>query len=334
MPGLVNGQWVHDDVAASETRDGTFHREPTRFRGWITPDGGPDARGRPSLPAAAGRYQLFVAYLCPWANRALLLHRLKDLDGIVAVSVTDPVLGTDGWTYAEPQDAGPRIAPLHHHYRLYTASEPRYTGKTSVPVLWDRQQGRIVSNESADIVRIFNGAFDHLTDNRLDFRPQFLRDTIDAWNTRIYKDVNNGVYRAGFARTQAGHDEAVTGLFAALDDLETHLDRNRYLAGEFLTEADWRLFTTLIRFDAAYHGIFKCNIRRLEDYPILSHYVRELYQWPGVRDTVSLDHIRRGYYSIAWLNPAGIVPNGPLLDFDRPHDRERLPGRGVWRDAA
>lgn len=332
MPELVNGQWVRNGVAASETgTDGAFRREPTRFRDWITPDGGPDAAGQPTRPAAADRYQLFVAYLCPWASRALIMRRLKGLDHLIRLSVTNAILGEDGWTYPVEQDAGPGIAPFRQHYRLYTATDPGYSGKVSVPVLWDRREARIVNNESADIVRIFNDAFDHLTGNTLDFYPEPLRDTIDVWNERIYHTVNNGVYRAGFARSQASYDAAVIELFATLDAIEHHLSASRYLAGEYLTEADWRLFTTLVRFDVAYHGVFKCNIRRLEDYPALSNYARELYQYPGIRETVNLEHVRRGYYSIASVNPSQIVPRGPEVDFDRPHDRDRLPGLGVWR---
>ena len=329
MPELIQGRWVTSDVAASELKDGAFEREPTRFRQWITADGRPDAAGRPTLPAEPGRYQLFVAGLCPWASRALILHRLKGLAPLVPVTFTDAVLGANGWVYSTPVDAGPGIAPVRHHYELYLATDPTYTGKVSVPVLWDRHEARIVNNESADIMRIFNRAFDHLTGNTRDFCPEPLRAVIDAWNERVYHSVNNGVYRAGFARSQQSYDTAVSDLFAALDALEAHLAGSRYLAGEYLTEADWRLFTTLVRFDIAYHGVFKCNIRRLVDYPALSNYVRELFQWPGVRDTVRFDDIRTGYYSIASVNPSGIIARGPEPDFDRPHDRDRLSGHGV-----
>ncbi len=331
MPGLVNGQWVKGDIANGEIKDGAFQREPTRFRRWITPHGEPAPNGSPALPAAAGRYQLFVAYLCPWASRTLIFRKLKGLEQLIPVSVADAVLGEEGWTYAQPQDAGAHLPQVRRHYQLYTASEPHYTGKVSVPVLWDREQGRIVNNESADIIRIFNSAFDHLTGNDLDFYPTPLRATIDAWNDLVYEKLNNGVYRAGFAKTQANYEQAVTEVFAALDRLEAHLATHRYLAGTYLTEADWRLFVTLVRFDAAYHGAFKCNTRRLEDYSSLSNYLRELYQWPGVRETVNLEHIKVGYYTNPAINPALIVPKGPVLDFEREHDRDRLPGTGVWR---
>ncbi|WP_331373847.1 glutathione S-transferase family protein [Sinorhizobium chiapasense] len=330
MPQLVNGKWVKGDVAASEMKDGAFHREPTRFHSWVTSDGrsGPD--GQPALAAEKGRYRLFVSYLCPWASRTIAMRNLKGLEAIVGLTVAEPVLGEDGWTYDQPVDAGGHVGEIRYHHQLYTASDAHYTGKVSVPVLWDMKEGRIVNNESADIIRILNSAFDDLTGNRLDFYPAALRTEIDRWNDPIYARVNNGVYRAGFAKTQAAYDEAVFGLFDMLDQLERHLAQNRYLAGAYLTEADIRFFVTLIRFDAAYHGVFKCNIRRIEDYPSLSNYLREIYQWPGIRESVRIDQIKRGYYGIRHVNPTGIVPAGPVLDFDRPHDRNRLRGLGVF----
>ncbi len=309
-------------------------REPTRFRNRITPGGEPGPENRLAVPAEPGRYQLFVAYLCPWASRTLILRKRKGLEALIPVSVADAVLGDEGWTYARPQNAGPRLGSIERHYQLYTATDPGYTGKVSVPVLWDRDQGRIVNNESADIVHILNTAFDHLTGNDLDFHPEPLRDEIDAWNALIYDKVNNGVYRAGFARDQAHYDAAVTDVFDTLGRVEARLADHRYLAGRYLTEADWRLFVTLVRFDAAYHGAFKCNIRRIEDYPNLSNYLRELYQWPGVRETVNLEHIKVGYYTNPAINPTLIVPSGPVLDFDRAHDRDRLAGSGVWRHSS
>ncbi|WP_377805647.1 glutathione S-transferase family protein [Azospirillum sp. A29] len=333
MPQLVNGVWEKGDIAASEIKGGAFHREPTRFRDWITPDGEPDAEGNATVPAVAGRYHLYVSYLCPWASRTLIFRALKGLEGVIGMSAAEPVLGEDGWVYGEEQDGGPRVGRFRHHYSLYTASDPTYTGKVSVPVLWDRQEGRIVNNESADIIRILNSAFDGLTGNRLDLYPEPLRPEIDRWNELVYTTVNNGVYRCGFAKSQASYDEAFDALFATLDRLEERLSVSRYLAGEHLTEADWRLFVTLVRFDAAYHGAFKCNLRRIEDYPNLSAYLRELYQWPGIRETVKIDHIKTGYYTNPAINPTLIVPKGPALDFERSHDRDRLPGKGIWQRA-
>lgn len=329
MPQLVDGKWEKGDVAASEMKGGAFHREPTSFRNWITADGSPGPDGQNALPAEAGRYQLFVAYICPWASRTLMMRNLKGLQDIISVSISEPELGENGWTYAQPQDAGPRVGKIRYQHELYSASDPHYTGKVSVPVLWDRKEGRIVNNESSDIIRILNTAFNHLTGNTLDFYPQTLRGEIDRWNTPVYDTVNNGVYRAGFAKTQSAYEEAVVSLFDTLDRLEAHLATSRYIAGSHFTEADIRLFVTLIRFDPAYHGAFKCNLRRLSDFPNLSNYLREIYQWPGIRETVRIDQIKRGYYSITHINPTQIVPLGPIQDLDQPHDRARLAGQGV-----
>jgi len=330
MPQLVNGKWVNDDVAASEMKNGAFHREPTRFRDWITPDASAGPDGQKAWPAEKGRYQLFVSYLCPWASRTLAMRNLKGLQDVIGLSIAEPVIGENGWEYAVPADAGDKVGKIAFQHQLYTASEPTYTGKVSVPVLWDRKEGRIVNNESADIIRMMNTAFDDITGNRLDFYPDHLRDTIDRWNALIYDTVNNGVYKAGFAKSQAAYEQAVTALFGTLDKLEAHLDSHRYIAGEYMTEADIRLFVTLIRFDSAYFGAFKCNLRMIEDYPNLSAYTRELYQWPGIGETVRIDHIKKGYYSIAHINPTKIVPKGPDIVFTRPHDRGRLMGMGVW----
>ena len=340
MPQLVDGKWVTGDVAAGEMRGGAFHREPTRFRRWITADGGPvdpavltpDLAGTSpeTLPAEVGRYRLYVAYICPWASRTLIWRKLKGLDGSIDVIWANPELGENGWSYVgedgRSRDDEEGISFLH---QLYTRADPHYTGKVSVPVLWDRKTRTIVNNESADIIRMLNSAFDGLTGNRLDLYPERLRASIDGWNARIYETVNNGVYRTGFASTQAAYEEAFDRLFAMLDTLDAHLGTQRYICGDTLTETDWRLFVTLIRFDAAYHGVFKCNLRRIADHPRLSAYLRELYQWPGIAETVKIDHIKRGYYSIAHLNPNGIVPKGPELDFFAPHGREGIAGLGI-----
>lgn len=326
---LIEGRWHDQWYDTGE--DGRFQREDAQRRNWITPDGRPGASGDGGFPAQTGRYQLYVSLACPWAHRTLILRTLKGLQGLVDVSVVSWLMRGDGWTFDKDHgSSGDAVDGLSYLHQRYTADDPRYTGRVTVPLLWDKQQRRIVNNESAEIIRMFNSAFDELTGNRLDFYPQALRGEIDALNQRIYRQVNNGVYRAGFATTQAAYDEAFAELFGALDWLEALLDERRYLAGAYLTEADWRLFTTLIRFDAVYHGHFKCNLRRILDYPNLSNWLCELYQWPGVSATVDFGHIKGHYYaSHLGINPTGIVPQGPALDFGRSHDRERLPGKGV-----
>ncbi len=322
MAGMVDGRWVDTLPAAEEIKDGRFVRMDSLFRDVISPDPGAP------FPAAAGRYHLWVAWGCPWAGRTLAVRALKGLEGVVSVSVAVDNLGAEGWTFAEsPDGPAPEGWPLH---RLYGESVPHYTGKVTVPVLWDKQQRRIVNNESAEIIRILNSAFDHITGNRLDLYPESLRTEIDRWNALIYPAVNNGVYRAGFATAQPAYDEAAQGLFAVLDQLDAHLTENRYLAGVHCTEADWRLFVTLVRFDIGYYGAFKCNLRRIADYPALSGYLRELYQWPGIAETVKLDRIKANYWALPNVNPGGIVPIGPIVDLTPPHGREHLPGKGIW----
>ncbi|KHN49872.1 glutathione S-transferase family protein [Pectobacterium fontis] len=311
MSGLVNGKWVNGDVAAEEIKNGAFHREETKFR-------------QTELVPEAGRYQLFVSYLCPWASRTLIFHKLKGLENIISLSVVNPRIEDHGWEFDTPEDAGEQVGDIRYLHQLYTASVPDYTGKVSVPVLWDRVEGRIVNNESADIIRLLNSEFNDLTGNHLDFYPSELRDEIARWNETVYHNVNNGVYKTGFAKTQENYNSAVTTLFTTLDELDAHLGSHRYMLGDTLTEADWRLFVTLVRFDVAYHGAFKCNLKRIADYPNLSNYLRELYQWPGVAETVNIEHIKSGYYGIAWLNPTRIVPVGPAVDFTLPHNRTTL----------
>ncbi|NWA04773.1 glutathione S-transferase family protein [Pseudomonas gingeri] len=328
---LVEGRW-HDQWYES-SKDGAFQREQAQRRHWVTADGKPGPSGEGGFTAEAGRYHLYVSLACPWAHRTLILRKLKGLENLIDVSVVSWLMLENGWTFDQNHgSSGDRLDQLAFMHQRYTADSADYTGRVTVPVLWDKKLQLIVSNESAEIIRMFNSAFDGLTGNRLDFYPEALRGLIDSWNERIYPAVNNGVYRAGFATSQGAYEAAFDDVFAELDHLERQLAEHRYLAGEYLTEADVRLFTTLIRFDAVYHGHFKCNLRRIADYPNLSNWLRELYQWPGVAETVDFAHIKGHYYaSHRTINPTGIVPKGPAQDFMAEHDRERLAGRGVWR---
>ncbi|NWE46220.1 glutathione S-transferase family protein [Pseudomonas gingeri] len=328
---LIEGRW-HDQWYES-SKDGAFQREQAQRRHWVTADGKPGPSGEGGFAAETGRYHLYVSLACPWAHRTLILRKLKGLEVLVGVSVVSWLMLENGWTFdREHGSSGDQLDNLAFMHQRYTADTADYTGRVTVPVLWDKKLQRIVSNESAEIIRMFNSAFDGLTGNRLDFYPEALRGLIDSWNERIYPAVNNGVYRAGFATSQEAYETAFDDVFAELDHLERHLAEHRYLAGEYLTEADVRLFTTLIRFDAVYHGHFKCNLRRIADYPNLSNWLRELYQWPGVAGTVDFAHIKGHYYaSHRTINPTGIVPKGPRQDFMAAHDRGRLPGRGVWK---
>jgi len=315
---LIDGRW-HDQWYKS-SKDGAFERE--------------NAQRRNDLPAAeAGRYHLYVSLACPWAHRTLIYRTLKGLENLIDVSVVSWLMGEHGWTFDKQLGStGDKVDGFDYLHQRYTRDDPNYTGRVTVPVLWDKQEQRIVNNESSQIIRIFNSAFDGLTGNRLDLYPEPLRAKIDALNERIYPAVNNGVYRAGFATSQSAYEVAFDELFAELDALEQLLDGQRYLAGEYLTEADVRLFTTIVRFDAVYYGHFKCNLRRIADYPNLSNWLREVYQWPGVAETVNMEHIQHHYYaSHKTINPNGIVPKGPLQDFGLAHDRERLAGRGIWK---
>ncbi|MAL90193.1 MAG: glutathione-dependent reductase [Pseudomonas sp.] len=326
---LIDGQW-HDRWYAS--RDGKFEREQAKRRHWVTPDGAPGPDGQGGFKAEAGRYHLYVSLACPWAHRTLIYRKLKGLEPLIDVSVVSWLMAEHGWTFDKSTgSSGDALDDLDYLHQRYSRDDPKYSGRVTVPVLWDRERQCIVNNESAEIIRIFNDAFDELTGSTLDFYPEALHGEIDALNARIYPAINNGVYRAGFATTQDAYEEAFDDLFRELDWLERRLDKQRYLTGEYLTEADWRLFTTIIRFDAVYHGHFKCNLRRIEDYPNLSNWLRELYQWPGIAETVDFTHIKNHYYaSHRQINANGIVPQGPLLGLDRPHNRERLPGRGIW----
>lgn len=318
---LVDGKW-QDKWYDTDANDGKFVRSQSQFRNWVTADGRAGESGRGGFKAQADRYHLYVSLACPWAHRTLIFRALKKLDQIIAVTVVNPLMYENGWELnAEFPDA--QADPLYGFdklYELYLKADDHYNGRVTVPVLWDKHQQTIVSNESADIIRMLNSAFNELIDDSdartLDFYPEALRPNIDDWNTRIYEHINNGVYKAGFATSQQAYADAVGELFAELDHVEQHLDQNRYLAGDQLSEADWRLFTTLIRFDAVYVGHFKCNLRRIADYPNLSGYLHELYQVPGVSDTVNMQHIQHHYYrSHKQINPTGIVPAGPQQDF-------------------
>ena len=322
---LINGGWV-DRWYDTSSSDGKFVRSESQFRNWVTPDGSPGPSGDGGFPAEAGRYHLYVSLACPWAHRTLIFRSLKGLEGMIDVSIVNPLMGEHGWTF----DPAPGVVsdPIHHArylHEIYRAAQPDYSGRVTVPVLWDKRRGVIVNNESSEIIRMMNSAFDRLGARPADFAPADLLSEIDALNARIYDNVNNGVYKAGFATAQEAYDEAVHALFATLDELDACLAHRRYLLGDRITEADWRLFTTLLRFDPVYHGHFKCNIRRLADYPNLWPYARDLYQWRDVADTVNFVHIKEHYYrSHTMINPSGIVPAGPELDFAAPHDRDRL----------
>ncbi|MBB1491672.1 MULTISPECIES: glutathione S-transferase family protein [unclassified Paracoccus (in: a-proteobacteria)] len=312
---LVQGKWVADwqPVQAKDEKGG-FVRQTSGFRNWITPDGSPGPSGEGGFAAEPGRYHLYVALICPWASRTLIGRRLKKLEDVISVSVVEPELGDQGWRFAVPDP----LTGADHLHQIYSGADPQVSGRATVPVLWDKRQRTIVNNESAEILRMMTTGFGDLADPTFDLYPADLQDEIEALNARIYPRLNNGVYRAGFATTQEAYDEAFHDVFAMLDELEGRFSDGRaFLSGDRVTEADIRLFVTLVRFDAAYHGLFKCNLRRLADYPALSAYLERFLALPGVRDTVSIDHIKRGYYSIKALNPTGIVPLGPRLEWDR-----------------
>ena len=314
---LQQGQWV-DEWYDTKNSSGEFRRQDSRFRNWLTPNGETGPNGEPGFNAEKGRYHLYVSLACPWAHRTLIFRQLKQLQDYIDVTVVEPTMLENGWEMSDP------LYGLDFMYQLYLKADASYEGRVTVPVLWDKQTQTIVSNESAEIIRMLNTAFDHLTGNTEDYYPEALHETIDTLNERIYETINNGVYRAGFATTQAAYEEAFYTLFDSLDWLEGLLMQRRYLAGDQLTEADWRLFTTLIRFDAVYFGHFKTNRQLLADYPAISGYVRELYQVPGVAETVSFEHIKKHYYtSHPTINPTGIIPVGPEQDFASPHGREK-----------
>lgn len=322
---LVEGRW-QDVWYPTKSTSGRFVRKDAAFRNWITADGSAGPMGEGGFKAEADRYHLYVSLACPWAHRTLIMRALKGLEDKISVSVVHWLMLERGWTFADgPGVVADAVNHAEFMHQIYTAADPHYTGRVTVPVLWDKHRRTIVNNELSEIIRMLNSAFDAIGAKPGDYYPQALRADIDPVNAQIYDTLNNGVYKAGFATTQAAYEEAVAPLFETLDWLEQRLANRRFLFGDSLTEADIRLFTTLIRFDAVYVGHFKCNIRRLADYPNLSAYARDIYQWPGVAGTVNFDHIKRHYYeSHRSINPSGIVPVGPALDFTSRHGRERL----------
>lgn len=320
---LVDGVWQED---VSRTKDGHFVRPTTQFRNWVTPDGSPGPSGKGGFAAEPGRYHLYVSLACPWAHRTLIFRKLKALENVISLSIVSPDMLKDGWTFKTSEGStGDTANGKDKLSEIYLLAEPRYTGRVSVPALWDKKRKTIVNNESSEIIRMFNSAFDAFTNIRTDFYPEALRPQIDKLNEVIYPNINNGVYRAGFATSQPAYEQAFRNVFDTIEEIEQILSQNRYLVGSTITEADWRLFCTLIRFDAVYYSHFKCNWRHIYEYPNLSNYLRDLYQVPGVAETVSIEQIKRHYYhSQRHVNPSGIVPVGPQLDFSAPHDRTRF----------
>lgn len=322
---LIDGKWQDRWYDTKKTK-GQFVRQASAFRSWVTPDGSPGPTGEDGFKAEAGRYHLYVSMACPWAHRTLIFRVLNGLEDMISVSAVNPLMLDQGWSF-EPGDG---VVPdpvngVRYLHEVYTKADPGYSGRVTVPVLWDKKTGTVVNNESSEIIRMFNSAFDSVGAAEPDYYPEPLRGEIDRINALVYDNINNGVYKSGFATTQEAYEDAVSRLFDTLDGIEQTLSRQRYLAGDRITEADWRLFTTLVRFDPVYVGHFKCNIRRLVDYPSIWGYTRELYQVPGVAGTVNMDHIKNHYYgSHETINPTGIVPVGPDIDFTAPHGRDHL----------
>ena len=319
---LVDGVWK-DQWYDTKSTKGRFERSESQMRNWITPDGRPGPSGEGGFEAESGRYHLYVSLACPWAHRTLILRKLKGLETMIDVSVVHWFMADNGWTFEETDGAtGDTLHQSDYLHQIYTRADPRYSGRVTVPVLWDKERQTIVSNESSEIIRMFNSAFDQVGATDGDYYPEALRPEIDEINAEVYDNVNNGVYKSGFATTQEAYEDAVVPLFQTLDKLERRLADQRYLAGEQVTEADWRLFTTLVRFDPVYVGHFKCNLKRIADYPNLFDYARELYQWPGVAETVDFHHIKNHYYgSHETINPTRIVPKGPFIDWTSHHQR-------------
>jgi len=325
MSLLVNGE-MQFDWFEKITEGGEFSRMESSFRNWITVDGQAGPSGEAGFKAEPGRYHLYVSYACPWAHRTLIFRKLKKLEDIISVSIVDPRMSDKGWSFtAFPDATDDEVNHAEYMYQNYLTSQNDFTGIVTVPVLWDKQQKCIVNNESSEIIRMLNNAFNQWGDDSVDLYPEHLRNEIDSVNERIYHGINNGVYRCGFATTQKAYDAAFDILFNTLDEIEMRLTDKRYLTGNEITEADWRLFVTLLRFDMVYVNLFKCNQQRIEDYPALSHYLRELYQWPGIEETVNINHIKTHYYySLTTINPSRIIPQGPNLDYLREHNRGKM----------
>ena len=325
MSLLVKGK-MEPDWFEKEHEDGAFKRMESTFRNWVTVDGQAGPSGDAGFKAQPGRYHLYVSYACPWAHRTLIFRQLKKLQDVISISVVDPRMGDKGWSFGKFPDAtDDQVNGAEYLYEDYLKAQNDFTGIVTVPVLWDKQQQTIVNNESSEIIRMLNSAFDQWGDESIDLYPEALRNDIDEINQQVYHGINNGVYKCGFATTQQAYDKAFHNLFSVLDDIEERLSQQRYLVGEQITEADWRLFVTLLRFDSVYYNLFKCNKQRIEEYPALSNYLRELYQWPGITQTINMNHIKTHYYySLDKINPSRIVPQGPGIDYQTAHNRNKL----------
>jgi len=322
MGMLIKGKLV-DNWLDKEMNEGDFKRMESTFRNWITADGSAGATGTGGFKAEADRYHLYISAACPWAHRTVIFRKLKQLEDVIGLSIVEPDMLDKGWSFSKQGDYVDHLHAYKYMHQIYTRADKEFTGQITVPVLWDKKLNTIVNNESSEIIRMLNSAFNQFTEVKTDYYPQSLRQKIDAVNKPIYNNINNGVYRCGFATTQAAYERAFDRLFNELDKLEQNLSGNRYLLGKQITESDWRLFTTLIRFDAVYVGHFKCNLKRIADYPNLSNYLIELYQVPGIAETIDIDYIKRHYYySHTGINPTQLIPKGPALNFDLPHDRE------------
>jgi len=321
MGMLIKGE-LADNWLEKEIDEGEFKRMESTFRHWVTVDGSAGPAGDEGFKAEANRYHLYVSHACPWAHRTVIFRKLKKLENIIGLSIVEPEMLQQGWTFSEEGEYVDHLYGYKYLHEIYTRAEKEFTGQITVPVLWDKKRNTIVNNESSEIIRMLNSAFNEFTDVKTDYFPEHLRQKIDVINEPIYNNVNNGVYRCGFATSQAAYERAFDRLFNELEQVEEKLSNQRYLAGDQITEADWRLFTTLIRFDAVYVGHFKCNLKRIADYPNVSNYLRELYQIPGIAETVDIDYIKRHYYySHTSVNPTQMVPKGPVLNFDLAHDR-------------